>query len=100
MHCAEFSINPADQTATFHNEKLDLSPTEFKLLHFLAAHPDRLYTRQQLLDKVWGEHINMDERSIDVQIRRLRLALQSCGAKKYIQTVRGGGYRFDLKSMS
>lgn len=96
LHYANFSINPAEQIATLNEQELTLSPTEFKLLHFLIAHPERLYSRQQLLDQVWGEHINMDERTIDVQIRRLRLALEAQNSQHYIQTVRGCGYRFSV----
>lgn len=94
IHCTPFTLNPAHNTAHIHEQTLNLSPTEFKLLHFFTTHPDRLYSRQQLMDKVWGDHINMDERSIDVHIRRLRLALKVHQVDHHIQTVRGSGYRF------
>jgi two-component system, OmpR family, phosphate regulon response regulator PhoB len=71
-----------------------LSPTEFKLLSFFMKNPDRVMSRARLLDKVWGDEVYVEERTVDVHIRRLRLALQSGGHDKLIETVRGGGYRF------
>lgn len=75
---------------------IDLGPTEFKLLHFFMSHPDRAYTRGQLLDHVWGTNVYVEERTVDVHIRRLRKALQTSGTdySYLIQTVRGTGYRF------
>ena len=70
-----------------------MGPTEFNLLHFLMQHPDRVFTRGQLLDAVWGPHAVLDERTIDVHIRRLRKALAPTGADAQVQTVRGAGYR-------
>jgi len=72
---------------------LDLGPTEFRLLHFLMTHPERVYSRSQLLDQVWGDHVFVEERTVDVHIRRLRSALESTGHDRLIQTVRGSGYR-------
>ncbi len=73
---------------------IELSPTEFRLLHYLMRHPDRVLTRARLLDKVWGDHVYIEERTVDVHIRRLRLALNPSGHERLIETVRGGGYRF------
>ncbi len=71
-----------------------LGPTEFRLLSFLMSHPERVYSRSQLLDSVWGSEAYVDERTVDVHIRRVRKALESFGYNKHIQTVRGAGYRF------
>ena len=81
------------------DEPLDMGPTEFNLLQFFMAHPERAYTRNQLLDQVWGANVYVEERTVDVHIRRLRKAL-SAGASDYsglIQTVRGTGYRFSAR---
>jgi two-component system phosphate regulon response regulator PhoB len=78
---------------------LDMGPTEFRLLHFFMSHPDRAYSRAQLLDHVWGANVYIDERTVDVHVRRLRKALEPAAAgerdfAEFIQTVRGTGYRF------
>lgn len=85
-------LDPQAHEVTLADRPLKLGPTEFRLLRFMMAHPDRLFSRTQLLDKVWGDHVFIEERTIDVHIRRLRSALGSEG-KKMIQTVRGAGYR-------
>ena len=72
---------------------LDLGPTEFRLLHFFMTHAERVYSRSQLLDHVWGDHVFVEERTVDVHIRRLRGALEASGHDRLIQTVRGAGYR-------
>jgi two-component system phosphate regulon response regulator PhoB len=81
---------------------LDMGPTEFKLLQFFMSHPERAYTRGQLLDQVWGANVYVEERTVDVHIRRLRKALQSAGEdySHLIQTVRGTGYRFSVRDSS
>lgn len=73
---------------------LDMGPTEFRLLQFLMSHPDRVYSRGQLLDQVWGNQVYVEERTVDVHIRRLRKALSPSGHDSFVQTVRGAGYRF------
>ena len=73
--------------------ELRLGPTEFKLLHFLMAHPERVHSRAQMLDRVWGDHVYIEERTVDVHIKRLREALQPAGCSALIETVRGAGYR-------
>jgi two-component system phosphate regulon response regulator PhoB len=76
---------------------LDLSPTEFRLLHFFIIHPERVYSRGQLLDHIWGNNVYIEERTVDVHIRRLRKALAPQGYDKFIQTVRSIGYRFSTR---
>ena len=73
---------------------LDLGPTEFRLLHFFMTHAERVHSRAQLLDQVWGDHVFVEERTVDVHIRRLRKALEPTGHYRLIETVRGSGYRF------
>ncbi len=77
--------------------QVKLGPTEYRLLEHLMTHPDRVYSRGQLLDRVWGANVYVEERTVDVHVRRLRKALQSSGADEYIQTVRGAGYRFSTR---
>ncbi len=78
------------------NRAVDLSPTEFRLLQFFITHPERVYSRNQLLDSVWGNHAYIEERTVDVHIRRLRKLLEPYGCEAYIQTVRSVGYRFSV----
>ncbi|HMJ50023.1 MAG TPA: winged helix-turn-helix domain-containing protein, partial [Burkholderiales bacterium] len=85
-------LDPISHRVYTGDESLHVGPTEFRLLHFLMTHPDRVYSRAQLLDQVWGDHVFLEERTVDVHIRRLRLALQSHGHDKLIKTVRGSGY--------
>lgn len=87
-------LDPAEQRVTANGQTLPFGPTEFKLLHFFMTHPNRVYSRSQLLDLVWGDHVFVEERTVDVHIRRLRLSLQPGGCESWIQTVRGVGYRF------
>jgi two-component system phosphate regulon response regulator PhoB len=86
-------LDPATHRVTAGEQRLQLSPAEFKLLHFLLTHPGRVYSRTQLLDQVWGDHVYIEERTVDVHIRRLRLALGPADCARMIETVRGGGYR-------
>jgi two-component system phosphate regulon response regulator PhoB len=76
-----------------HDVTLDLGPTEFRLLHFLMTHPERVHSRGQLLDKVWGDHVFVEERTVDVHIKRLRASLAPAECQNLIETVRGSGYR-------
>jgi two-component system, OmpR family, phosphate regulon response regulator PhoB len=73
---------------------LALGPSEFRLLHFLMTHAERVHSRSQLLDQVWGDHVFVEERTVDVHIRRLRKALEPSGHDRLVETVRGSGYRF------
>lgn len=77
--------------------EVKLGPTEFKLMQFFMSHPDRVYTRMQLLDHVWGEHVVVEDRTVDVHIRRLRKILEPMKQAEVIQTVRGAGYRFSIE---
>ena len=90
-------LDPETYRVTANNDIIDISPTEFKLLHFFIGHPERVYSRSQLLDQVWGENVYVEERTVDVHIRRLRKTLEPYGFDKYIQTVRSVGYRFSIK---
>ena len=80
-------------------EEIRLGPTEYRLLHFLMTHAERVYSRTQLLDRVWGANVYVEERTVDVHVRRLRKALGESGADNYIQTVRGAGYRFSTRDV-
>lgn len=88
------AMNTASHRVSANNENIDLGPTEFRLLRFFMSHPERVFTRAQLLDRVWGGNVYVEERTVDVHIRRLRKALGPAGFDSYIQTVRGAGYRF------
>ncbi len=76
---------------------IDVAPTEYRLLHFFMTHADRAFSRSQLLDQVWGNHVYVEERTVDVHVRRLRKALEQSGHEHLLQTVRGVGYRFSDK---
>lgn len=83
---------------TIGDKQLDVSPTEFRLMQFFMTHPDKVYSRTQLLDQVWGRSVYIEERTVDVHIRRLRKILAEYGREEMVQTVRGFGYRFSLAS--
>lgn len=87
-------LSPATHRVSAHGKNIELGPTEFRLLHFFMTHPERVYSRAQLLDQVWGDHVFVEERTVDVHIRRLRQALEEGGVDGLVQTVRGSGYRF------
>jgi len=86
-------LDPATHRITAGETLVILGPTEFRLLHFLMTHAERVHSRTQLLDQVWGDHVFVEERTVDVHIRRLRAALEASGYDSLIQTVRGSGYR-------
>ncbi|MEX0960697.1 MAG: phosphate regulon transcriptional regulator PhoB [Burkholderiales bacterium] len=86
-------LDPGSHRITGNDEPIELGPTEFRLLHFLMTHPERVHSRTQLLDHVWGDHVFVEERTVDVHIRRLRKALEPTRLDRLIQTVRGTGYR-------
>ncbi|MBY6186225.1 phosphate regulon transcriptional regulator PhoB [Marinobacter hydrocarbonoclasticus] len=90
-------LDPVSHRVTVEDQGLDMGPTEFRLLHFFMTHPERVYSREQLLDNVWGTNVYVEDRTVDVHIRRLRKAIQESGHDKLIQTVRGAGYRFSTK---
>ncbi len=90
-------VDAASQRVTAKGSPVKLGPTEYRLLHFFVSHPERVYTREQVLDRVWGQNVYVEERTVDVHIRRLRKALEPFGYDNMIQTVRGSGYRFSDK---
>ena len=94
---ADLLIDETSHRVSIDSGEINLGPTEFKLLLYFVQHPERVYSRSQLLDHVWGANVYVEERTVDVHIRRLRKALQVNDSKDYarlIQTVRGSGYRF------
>ncbi len=98
IHIGGLTLNPVDHRVQADEADIELAPTEFRLLSFFMHHPDRVYSREQLLDRVWGRGIYVEERTVDVHIRRLRKALAMHGYDTFIQTVRGAGYRFSGKA--
>ena len=88
------ALDPETYRVLADGNTIDISPTEFRLLHFFITHPERVYTRSQLLDQVWGQNVYVEERTVDVHIRRLRKTLEPYNFDKFIQTVRSVGYRF------
>ena len=90
------TIDSEQHRILINDENVDFSPTEFRLLHFLLTHPDRVFARDQLLDNVWGNQVYVEDRTVDVHIRRLRKVLEPHGCADYINTVRGVGYRFSV----
>ena len=91
-------LDPISHRVTINDSPADMGPTEYRLLEFFMTHQERAYTRGQLLDHVWGGNVYVEERTVDVHIRRLRKALSKDGHDRYIQTVRGTGYRFSVKT--
>jgi len=87
-------LDPSSHRISGNGEPVSLGPTEFRLLHFMMTHPERVHSRTQLLDQVWGDHVFVEERTVDVHIRRLRKALEPTDLDRLVQTVRGTGYRF------
>lgn len=87
-------LDPATHRVSGNNTSLTIGPTEFRLLHFFMTHTERVFSRTQLLDQVWGDHVFVEERTVDVHIRRLRKALEPSGHDAHIETIRGAGYRF------
>ncbi|MFM1824823.1 MAG: hypothetical protein RI888_410 [Pseudomonadota bacterium] len=90
-------LDPVSHRVTGNNKPLEMGPTEFRLLHFFMSNPERVYSRSQLLDKVWGSQIFIEDRTVDVHIRRLRNILAQSQHENLIQTVRGSGYRLSTK---
>jgi two-component system phosphate regulon response regulator PhoB len=94
VEAGALKMNLASHRITADGQAVELGPTEYRLLKFFMTHPDRVYTRTQLLDRVWGSNVYVEERTVDVHIRRLRKALEASGCDRMVQTVRGAGYRF------
>jgi two-component system phosphate regulon response regulator PhoB len=89
----DLALDPAAHRVSWQGRPLKLGPTEFKLLQFMMTHPERVHSRQQLLDKVWGDHVFIEERTVDVHVKRLREALSAVDSAALVETVRGAGYR-------
>jgi len=92
-------LDQSSQRVSSGERTVALGPTEYRMLAFFMTHPERVYTREQLLDRVWGGNVYVEERTIDVHIRRLRKALEEYGYDRLIQTVRGSGYRFSARPL-
>lgn len=90
----ELLLDPTSHRVAINDAPLSLTPIEFRLLHYFMLHPDRVFSRAQLLDQVWGQQVYVEERTVDVHIRRLRKQLQPYGLDNLLQTVHGSGYRF------
>jgi two-component system phosphate regulon response regulator PhoB len=86
-------LDPATRRVSKNDLEVRIGPTEFRLLHFFMTHPERVHSRAQLLDRVWGDHVFIEERTVDVHVKRLREALDPVGCSRMIETVRGAGYR-------
>jgi len=94
VEVAGLRLDPATRRVTRGDREVKIGPTEFRLLHFFMTHPERIYSRAQVLDYVWGDHVFIEERTVDVHIRRLRKALEPSGHDRFVDTVRGSGYGF------
>ena len=94
LQIGELYLDPSSHRVKVNENSLELSPTEFRLLHYFMLHTDRVFTRSQLLDQVWGSQVYVEERTVDVHIRRLRKQLAPYGLDSLLQTVHGSGYRF------
>ena len=93
VQVGRLALDPTTMRVAAEGVPVHLGPTEFRLLRFLLSHPERVHTRAQLLDRVWGDHVFIEERTVDVHIKRLREALAPAGAQAMVETVRGAGYR-------
>ncbi len=91
-------LDPVSHRVTANDAAIEMGPTEYRLLAFFMSHQERAYSRTQMLDQVWGGNVYVEDRTIDVHIRRLRKALEPYGYERFIQTVRGTGYRFSIKA--
>ncbi|MGC8519463.1 MAG: phosphate regulon transcriptional regulator PhoB [Steroidobacteraceae bacterium] len=100
-HLVEFEALKLDQQGqriTVDGQTVPLGPTEYRMLEFFMTHPERVFSRDQLLDRLWGGNVYVEERTIDVHVRRLRKSLEKFGLDRFVQTVRGSGYRFSAKA--
>ena len=97
ISAGNLELDTAGHRVSAAGQEIKLGPTEYRLLEFLMTHADRVYSRSQLLDRVWGANVYVEERTVDVHVRRLRKALSAENADQFIQTVRGAGYRFSAR---
>ena len=93
VEVAGLKLDPSTRRVAREDREVRIGPTEFRLLHFFMTHPERVHSRAQLLDRVWGDHVFIEERTVDVHVKRLREALEPVGCSRMIETVRGAGYR-------
>jgi two-component system, OmpR family, phosphate regulon response regulator PhoB len=100
VEMAGLKLDPSTRRVTREGIDLKLGPTEFRLLHFFMTHPERVHSRAQLLDRVWGDHVFIEERTVDVHVKRLREALMPARCATMIETVRGAGYRFSRQTVT
>jgi two-component system phosphate regulon response regulator PhoB len=100
VRAGDLLVDPATHRVSAGGRDVHMGPTEFRLLHFLMTHPDRVHSRKQLLDRVWGDHVFIEERTVDVHVKRLRDALSPVNCSTMIETVRGVGYRFARQATS
>lgn len=98
LQAGDLVLEPASQRVSVRGEEVHLGPTEYRLLLFLISRPERVFTREQVLDRVWGQGVYVEERTVDVHIRRLRKALEPYRCEGMVQTVRGSGYRFSASA--
>ncbi len=91
-------LDPTSHRVTANNHPVEMGPTEFKMLRFFMTHQERVFSREQLLNNIWGTNVYVEDRTVDVHIRRLRKALEPEGHDKLVQTVRGAGYRFSVRA--
>lgn len=97
VQAEQLILDPVSQRLSYQDNLIEIGPTEYRLLAFFMTHPERAYTRAQLLDQVWGGNVYIEDRTIDVHIRRLRRVLEPFGVDRFVQTVRGTGYRFSTR---
>lgn len=97
---AGLKLDPATRRVARDDREVRIGPTEFRLLHFFMTHPERVHSRAQLLDRVWGDHVFIEERTVDVHVKRLREALEPVGCSRMIETVRGAGYRLTQQAQA
>ena len=97
IEVGELRFDPIGHRVSIAGAEINLGPTEYRLLQFFLTHQERVYSRDQILDYVWGGNVYLDERTVDVHIRRLRKAISVAGHDNYVQTVRGAGYRFSTQ---
>jgi len=97
---AGLKLDPSTRRVTRGSDEVRVGPTEFRLLHFFMTHPERVHSRAQLLDRVWGDHVFIEERTVDVHVKRLREALAPVQCAHVIETVRGAGYRLTQAALA
>lgn len=97
LQAGELQLDPVSHRVLAGEQEIRLGPTEYRLLKFMMQNPERVYSRGQLLDRVWGQNVYVEERTVDVHVRRLRKALEDHNADRFVQTVRGAGYRFSVR---